>query len=366
MRVLWLPHSDNPAYAGVRLRCLIPVSMLRRNGLPVAVNARFEDFGAGDIAVVQGKWLLDCGTSQAMAARLESLRGLAKRGCLLVLDCFDNYFLNENDDADRAALLQAFRASLPLFSAFTVSSPGLVPFFRAEVGATACVEVVGDPIEGPDSAALYEGVLQRSNPRRWPGATRDLLLRGATRVRGRRERQLLWFGNSGSSYARGGMAELSRVFEPLAQAALRVPLRLTVVSNSEARYQQLFAGARFAHRYLPWNRLYFARLLQAHDVVLLPSSITAFTQAKSNNRLLLPLSLGVPVVADALPDYLPWQEHFQLGGWERLADTLGDLQPLRLRAQAAMSVVRQRWAPQAIAQDWLDLFRRLLGGGAGH
>ena len=354
MRILWFPHSANPAYAGVRLRCLLPSVALRRAGHSVTVDLQGTAQPA-DVAIVQGKWLLDCGTALAMQPRVDTLQRLRGQGCRLVLDCFDNYFLNEGDDADRAALLSAFRSALPLFDTFTVSSPGLVPFFQSELGASARVRVIGDPIEGPGSHRWYESPAQRANPRRWPAAVRACAGNAAVRWRRGSTRQLLWFGNHGSKYALGGMGELARIVEPLGRASKQVPLHLVVVSNSQARYREVLGGAPFSHSYVEWDRIHFAGFLQVHDLVVLPTALTSFTVAKSNNRLLLPLSLGVPVMADALPDYLPWQAHFQLGGWNDLASTLGHLGPLRERARSAQGPIEAQYSLPAIGAAWLGL-----------
>lgn len=354
MRILWLPHSANPAYAGVRLRCLLPAAGLRRSGHEVVV-ARLAEDRAAHAAVVQGKWLLDCQTPAEMHDRTQQLERLRERGCRLILDCFDNYFLNEQGDPARDALLQRFRSTLPLFAGFVVSSPGLLPSMRTEVGASASLRVVGDPLEGPGANRWYEEPWRFAGPQRWPGAWRAACANTLLRWDARSARQVLWFGNHGSQYAQGGMAELGRIVEALRNASRRVPLRLTVASNSRPRYAEVLADAGFSHRYVEWDRLHFASMLQRHDLVVLPTALTPFTTAKSNNRLLLPLWLGVPVVADAVPDYLPWRDHFQLGGWEDLAATLEDLSALKAKARAAREVIADQFSVPAIAGQWLSV-----------
>jgi hypothetical protein len=350
-RTAWLPHSDNPAYAGVRLRCTLPVAVLRSQGLPVAI---VDDLNGTppDVAIIQAKWLLDAGELTRLTARLEAVQRWRDGGCRLLLDLFDNYFLNESGDPRRTELLTRLRGGLGLFDGFTVSSPGLVPYLRAEVGPTASVLVVGDPLEGPGAHRLYESPIRRANPTRWLATWRAWADDRNLAMRRRQKRQLLWFGNHGSSYAQGGMAELGRILGALEAAAARVPMQLTVVSNSEPRYREILGTATFEHRYRAWDRLHFASCLRGHDLVILPATITPFTASKSNNRLLLPLALGVPVIADALPDYLPWQEHFQLGGWERLAEILADLQPLQARAAAARTRIEEHYTPAAVARYW--------------
>jgi len=361
VKALWIPHSLSPAYAGVRLRCLIPSAILRSQGHAVSVTMQVRAQRC-DAAVVQAKWLLDAGGRDELTLRMQELLQLKRQGSRLLLDSFDNYFLNHDKDPARAALLAAYRECLPHFDAFVVSSPGLVPFLRSETGPALPIVVVGDPLEHPGANALYESRAQRLNPRRWP-----LYARAAASVlRIRRDRkthrQLIWFGNHGAKYASGGMSELIAIRTHLESAARQVPLHLRVVSNSLERYQQILSGARFDHSYAEWNRLSFPELLREHDLVVLPSAVTSFTAAKSNNRLLLPLSLGIPVVADGLPDYLPWKAFFALGNWNRLAETLHDLDAVRARAASSRQIVLDMFSPQVVAQRWWTVIESVVGG----
>ncbi|UXH80146.1 hypothetical protein [Roseateles amylovorans] len=349
-----MPHANNPAYAGVRLRCLIPNGELNRLGWRSRIVWPGAPLPRQGVMVVQAKWLLDGGSPEALRALTQRLGQARAAGVTLVLDSFDNYFLNETDDPSRRALLEAYREALRLFAAFTVSSPGLKPLLEQELPAGARVLVVGDPVETPEALSAYESWPRRMHPGRWSGhwrAWQELLEHRAAR---RGARQLMWFGNHGSAYAAGGMTELQRLLPMLERVAERQPLRLTVVSNSEQRYQELLGAARFPHRYRTWDRLHFLRLLGEQDLVLLPSRLTAFTVAKSNNRMLLALAQGVPVMTDPLPDYLPWKDFCAIDEWDRLADHIVDPGALAARASAAMPAIAQQYSSQAIAHDWRD------------
>ena len=237
-----MPHALNPAYAGVRLRCLMPSRELRRSGLVSRVLDPARDdqpLPATGVLVVQAKWLLDAGSPEALRQRAARLAEARAQGVRLVLDSFDNYFLNESGDPARAALLIAYREALPLFSLFTVSSPGLKPLLEAELQAhlpadlreAAPVRVVGDPVETPAAARDFESWPHRMHPGRWGGQWRAWRELREHRAQRRVARQLVWFGNHGSAYATGGMAELEPLLPLLEAAARRQPLRLTVTSE---------------------------------------------------------------------------------------------------------------------------------------
>ncbi|WP_092948234.1 hypothetical protein [Roseateles sp. YR242] len=358
--VHWLPHAQNPAYAGVRLRCLIPQGELARLGVASRLLAPGQRLPREGLLVVQGKWLLDAGTPEALRERSRQLQAARDGGATLVLDSFDNYFLNESGDTERAGLLAAYREALPLFAAFTVSSPGLQPLLQEQLPPGTPVHVVGDPVETPAALRSYESWPRRMHPGRWAGHWRAWRELREHRQARSEARQLMWFGNHGSAYAAGGMAELERIIPMLEAIAREQPLRLTVVSNSEQRYRELLGPARFQHRYRPWDRLHFLRLLGEQDLVLLPARLNAFTMAKSNNRMLLALAQGVPVMTDPLPDYLPWRDFCAIDDWARLGQHVGDPRDLAQRASGAIPTIARDYSAPAIARQWRDTLQALV------
>lgn len=363
LRLLWLPHSTNPSYAGVRLRCLLPMAALRQRGWHCRMTADLPPRGARfDVAIVQGKWLLDAADEQAFEQKVQALRRLQDSGTRLAFDSFDNYFVNAGQDSARAQRLQSYRSALLLADQLVVSSPGLVPLLQGELGRETPICVVGDPLEGPGAHRHYDNLLHRCNPGRW----RDWLAARALRREVQRARsqrfQLLWFGNHGSAYAVGGMAELEPLLPLLAEVNRQRPLHLRVVSNARPRYEELLAGAGFPHSYSAWHRLHFPALLAAHDLVLLPNRSSAFTQAKSNNRLLLALAAGVPVMADMLPDYMPWQPYYAATPWSALPEVLDQLPSWRAKARAAWPLIESRYGLSAVAGRWAELIATLAPG----
>lgn len=359
MKITWIPHSLNPVFAGVRLRCLLPQAELRLSGQNVSIANEKSDLSNADILIVQGKWLLDAHSPEALLRRMGRLRAAQSKGTKLVLDSFDNYFMNEGKDGERGRLLEVYRSCLTHFNRFTVSSPGLVPFLRRELTSTTLIDVVGDPLEGMKSHHLYESALQRMNPGRWPDHWRSWRDRSNVRSKRKLERRLMWFGNHGTTYASSGMGELSRILPSLQDIATRLPIHLTVVSNSRHRFEEITAQFDIPKTYREWNRLHFVPLLREQDLVLLPANVTAFTASKSNNRLLLPLSQGIPVIADALPDYLPWRDHCAIDEWDKLEQYIAHPTMLQQRAHAVAKRLSEEYSPHAIAKQWIAMLRTI-------
>lgn len=332
------------------------MAALRRSGVSAVVSDSLPPSGERfDVAIVQAKWLLDAASDTDFDQRADSLARLRVKGTSIVVDSFDNYFLNESQCPVRQQRLERYREALALADRFVVSSPGLVPLLARELPRQVAIDVVGDPVEHRGSHRSYEPWAQRANPRRWADALAAKRLCRAIRHESRSRLQLLWFGNQGSNYAVGGMSELEPLLEHLAAAHQHRPLQLRVVSNSRPRYEQVLARARFPHTYVDWHRLYFADLLAVHDLVLIPNRLSDFTTAKSNNRLLLALAHGVPVMADALPDYEPWQAHFARSPWSQLPGVLDALPLWRDKAAAAVPEVQARYGIEVVTRAWLDL-----------
>lgn len=355
LRIRWLPHADNPAYAGVRFRCLLPMQSLHRAGQDVAL------FDAGeravpDVLIVQAKWLLDSCDIRTLQDRREMLATLQARGCRMVLDSFDNYFLNRNDDPARAEKLRLFVQAIHGFDRYSCASSGLLPVLREQLGPDASINVIEDPLETREHIRAGETPWRTLLPRRLRDAWHSARFRAAIRKeRAAGTRQLLWFGNHGSHYAAGGMDDLARIAPLLQQLQQTHALSLTVISNSEDHYRRLSADWDFPSRYRDWHRLHFLDEMQVHDLVVLPITRQAFTDSKGSNRLVLPLAHGLPVFSDPIPAYREFAPLAELDNWPALAAAVADITPFRQRAQAAAPQLMQRFNLDRIAGQWQQI-----------
>ncbi len=360
MKIYWIPHSQNPVFAGVRLRCLIPTAVMKKFGVDVKIiNAENSNFSSASIIVVQAKWLLDAGSSERLLGRMNKLIAARLDGAKLILDSFDNYFINSNFDAERTKLLEAYRQCLSNFDWFVVSSQGLVPYLREETGFNIPISVVGDPLEDEKTSQVYEHWSQRMNPKRWIGSYSEWKRSNSARIELKGTRKIMWFGSHGSSYATGGMSELTRVLPLLEEISTRIPFHLSVVSNSRNKFNEIFSKYKIPCSYTDWNRLYFANFLKEQDLVILPININEFTASKSNNRLLLALSQGVPVQTDAIPDYVVWKDYCMIGCWDDLEKNIFNIDLLKARAREIAPRLRKEFSTENIAHDWINIFMKI-------
>ncbi|MGS0755987.1 hypothetical protein ACVBEH_15850 [Roseateles sp. GG27B] len=360
MKIYWIPHSLNPVFAGVRLRCLIPTAVMKRLGVDVKiVDAENLNLSHASIIVVQAKWLLDAGSPERLLGRMSKLTAARLGGAKLILDSFDNYFINSNFDAERTKLLEAYRQCLSNFDWFVVSSQGLVPYLREETGLSALISVVGDPLEDEKTPQVYERWAQRINPKRWIGSYSEWMRAKNAQSDLKGIRKLMWFGSHGSSYAAGGMSELTRILPLLEEISTRIPFHLSVVSNSRNKFNEIFSGYKLPCSYTDWDRLSFANFLKEQDLVILPIEINEFTASKSNNRLLLALSQGIPVQTDAIPDYVAWQDYCVIGRWNDLEKNIFNIESLKTRVQEIAPCLKVKFSVENISNDWINIFNKI-------
>ena len=85
--------------------------------------------------------------------------------------------------------------------------------------------------------------------------------------------------------------------------------------------------------------------------------MNAFTQVKTNNRIALSLSLGLGVVADAIPSYQAFADCAFLDDWEQgLLAYLNRPQLVDEHVGCARRLIQERFSAQVIAKRWRVLF----------
>lgn len=361
-KVAWWPQSMNPLKAGVRMRCLNPLKQLRTQGLPAELYhaERANQYRA---VIVQAWAAFSTSQGHDPEHFLAEVGRLKQAGLRIVVDNCDNQFYNPRQDAAWHAQLQRLRRLLALADVLVCATEQLAAVTRAEGYTEKPLWVIGDAVEQQHDLLAGDPWFKRHlNPKRlgpyW--ALRELQHWVAQQRRHGRL-PLVWFGNHGVAYAEGGMGDLLHWRAPLEALHHERPLALTIISNHEAKYRQLFADWSLPSRYMQWNRLTFLRALAAHHTALLPIGPNPFTLCKSNNRLTTALWNGVRVIADPLPSYVEFAPYAQVNGLDEAA-----LQALRtadgreVLPSATRNYLREHWQIERIAQQWGSLIDSLL------
>jgi hypothetical protein len=333
--------------ASARIRCMNPLGELQRRGFPVEL---FRPDHASSYQVVVYSKLYD-------EASYKEAQQLRAQGVRVVVDLCDNHFYNPGGVPELTRAGLELRRMLRLADHLIASTPELAAVMATEVDGNPPVTVIGDAVE-----ETIQGV-ERPSLLRW--VHRGRLRRLLTRLQRERaagvEASLVWFGIHGGPHHEHGMADLQRI-RPILEAIHRQHrLQLTVISNSRSKFASLIAPWSLPTHYLEWSPTTFLDALRAHDIALIPVTQNPFTTCKSNNRLATALSMGLAVVADAIPSYREFGETCRLDDWHQgLLEYVTD-PDLRLRhAAGGRQYVLRKYSLSRIADDWERLFSAVL------
>jgi glycosyltransferase involved in cell wall biosynthesis len=174
---------------------------------------------------------------------------------------------------------------------------------------------------------------------------------------------ITWFGNQGGEYSDFGMRSLLLIAPELERVNRERPLRLRVVSNSRAKYEELIRPLPVASEYIEWHPLGLFEHLKDSAVVVLPNPRDSFTRCKSSNRALLALSCGVPVVATRQPALEPLRDCLLFDDWEASIHAyLTDAGLRKRHLSRAAEVVGSTFHPDKIGEQWKKLLQELASG----
>ncbi|HKY51794.1 MAG TPA: hypothetical protein VJP45_11115 [Candidatus Limnocylindria bacterium] len=279
------------------------------------------------------------------------VRRLQARGVRIVLDLCDNNFVPASQAPKHMRKVENLRTLAKLADAITVSAVALVAIVRDECPDAKPATVIGDLADDLSIVPLpWYRRPAVAFKRRWE---RAWLERRAGAGVGR----LVWFGNSGGMRRRSGLQDLAGILDVLETLHRERPLHLTVISNSRARYDELFGRTGFSSRYVEWDPWTSADLLRRQDVALIPAADSSYTACKSDNRVATALAAGVAVVASPVPSYLPYRESIVLGDFAGgLRTYLAD--PARRRADVSSG--RQVAARSTDAETIVGRWREVL------
>lgn len=335
------PHTPDPEVASTRIRCLQVVQGLHGLGREVSL------YHPGQI--VPKVLVLSKRYDPDTIRHGENLR--ANHGTKLVLDLCDNHFYYKDPEPRWVRRAEFLRDAVRAADLVVTASPTLARFVRAEVGDSKDIRVIGDTLDAPRPVA------RPTLSQRWHIARLQMFL-GTNRVEpGRR---LLWFGNHGSSYADGGMQDLTLIADALHRHHRSRHLTLTIISNSKQAYRQHLQGWTLPTCYLPWSGSLFQQTLDAHAIAVIPARINPFTACKTNNRLATAFCNGLAVVAGRIPSYEEFAEHALIDDWDAgLSALMSDAKARSRRVEAAKRQLTKNYGLEAICNQWVALFDEL-------
>jgi hypothetical protein len=167
---------------------------------------------------------------------------------------------------------------------------------------------------------------------------------------------VVWFGNAGSPYGDFGIPNLRIAREGLERASKLVPLKLLVVSNDKLRFEGVTRDFQIPCEFRTWSRSTAMQDIRQADVCIVPNSKDRFSLAKSANRIVLALNLGVPVVATHVPSAEPLRPFVIFDDfYGGVVTYLSDRQRATADVTAAQPVLEGYYSAARMAQRWTDV-----------
>lgn len=299
MTVCFCPHTRDPSIASYRMRCLLITQELRKKGYKVKIS---NEPCKANVLVLSKRY------DQKIVEKALDLK--AKYGVKIVIDICDNHFFSSHISESLRQRSKNLRFAIESADRVIVSSNYLAGVVKQESILREDPIVIGDVIENPyfpswtgklkcplDQIRLkkLEAILTKRHPQKL--------------------KRVIWFGNSGSDYAKGGMEDVASIRSTLEAMSKKYGISLTVVSNSRKRFQEVFDGWSVPVYYIPWSKNTISKILTIHGISIIPARKNPFTMAKSENRVTTSLAHGLNVVADSLPSYQEFSDVIGLDDW---------------------------------------------------
>ncbi len=321
--IAWKPIGDENV-ASSRLRAYIPCRELAKQQYPIELYnpKNKENYKA---IIFQKAY-----TKEDITLAKE----LKLNGCIIILDQCDNHFYNPNADPimeERKNRLIQMTEIADVITASTKKIADLYPDKRTFI--------IDDFIESPALSPLlnlwYKWIYY--SKKRKSNVT-----------------NLIWYGNAGSESPRFGIIDLGEILKSLENVNRKYPIQLTVVSNSEELYNRYIKDkVSFQVHYISWKKRSFPYILKQHDLCLIPVQKNPFTICKTNNRVVLPLLLGVPVVADPIPSYEEFAPFISFSDWEKnLMDFIENSTAQYAKVKKGQEFVKRKYSEEKIVARW--------------
>lgn len=316
-RILWLasgilhhtPEGPASNVASVRLRCLIPATLLKNAGMAIDIQALHEiaALPQADVAVF-GK--------AATPASVHIATHAKRQGARIVFDVCDDHFT----DSPYAPFFNELAA---LADALTCNTEAMAEVARRFTSAP--VHVIDDPFESPERPARFA-----------PGPAL----------------KLCWFGHPTNLKTLAAVSSLTGL-----NASLHVVTELS--PGAQDMLNTIAAQGIFSElKATPWSLPAQHAALDECDLAIIPSLPGPKTQVKSSNRLVETLRAGRFAVAHPLPAYQALADYAWVGEnlREGIAWSLAHPQEAEQRIAQGQRHITETLSPEVIAGAWKEIF----------
>lgn len=321
--------------ASFRYRALLPCKYLKQEGWSCEIF-RYQNIEKYQVVVFQK--LYDEST-------IDLVKLLKNKGVTTVFDLCDNHFYYRLDDPVALVKRQEkLQKMIDIVDVISVSTPELKKLISSKTDKIPIV--IDDALEPPKInifAREYLSLKKRLSKRR------------------KNYFKVIWYGNAGTENPPYGMIDLLKVLPALEQLNREIPIKLSVISNSVDRFQQYTSSAKIPVKYYNWQLSTFPYIFSQHDLCIIPVSLNDLTRCKTNNRLVLSLLLGVPVIADKIPSYEEFDKFVLFSNWETNLRHYAQNTLLRQQhTREGQEYILAKYNRNRVASQWSDLLQKLV------
>jgi len=328
-KVAWIPAADINR-AGSRLRAFLPCRYLKQAGYDCEIF-KSKNSTQYDLVIFQ----------KAYSPQHRSLaETLQCQGVKIALDLCDNdlYELNNQTWKTRGENLKQFLSLTDAVSVATEALSQRIPHLQ-----TTIIDDAFDAVQLNQFYHLFLVTQGTFKPLR-----SDCL-------------KLIWFGNKGRRNPLSGLICLAGIFPILEKLNHLYALSLTIVSDSQTLAHQYTESLNFPVHYYPWSRTTFPYVLRQHDICLIPNNINPYTVCKTNNRLLLSLRLGVPVIADEIPSYSEFKDFALFSNWfDNLVTYAVNPELRKNHVIQGQEYIRSHYTRDRTVRQWIDFIHSIV------
>ena len=332
----WKSHTQDPKVASYRLRTLKTCEQLQKQGVAC------EPFNHS--RAQQYKCVIFQKTFTAND--IELAKRLKKNNCITALDICDNHFYNPDKDPTFTKRAERLKEMIETVDYVIVSTATLAEYIEKDKSR---IFQIDDYIDAPGQNWLNKLYCNYA-------LTREFKKHKLTNTF-----KIVWYGNAGIESQQFGMCDLELVIPDLVELNRKIPVSLTVISNNTDKFKQYVGKEQpFPTLYISWKKQYFTHQLPHFDACIIPARINPFTRVKTNNRVLLALQLGLPVIASPLPSYTEFEPFIAFENWQENLEKIAQYpQHISQKVKLAQEYIQQQYSTEKITHQWLDFFSQL-------
>ena len=228
------------------------------------------------------------------------------QGNPIIIDICDdllNSKYKSNNNLIHNNILECISQYLSLITVPSAEMKARMESYLSKYKSISRVVIIPDPVESINDVNLSFKFLKENNPLADIGAfpLPENSIRESSSYSAKREKRLIWFGAGESQTSNFGLMSIVPHLRSLKKLQKLYKFTFIIVTNSSDASKYIFDSG-LATEFIPWSFESIFTELNRASACLLTTGNDDLSSTKSNNRLLLSLSQGCPVITLNYPN----------------------------------------------------------------